>query len=110
VPIFTALEPYLRAQLGGAADDFLVPGRGRHMPTGKPFSSAAYGVRTKAAWDVAKLAHVGLHEARHSFASWLVLAGYDVATVSQWIGHNQISTTFDRYVKPLRSLGFARPT
>jgi integrase len=46
-----------------------------------------------------------LHDARHSFASALVVAGYDVATLSEWIGHRQASTTLDRYVKPLRRRG-----
>jgi hypothetical protein len=33
------------------------------------------------------------------------VAGYDVATVAERVGHRQASTTLDRYVKPLRQRG-----
>jgi len=42
---------------------------------------------------------IGLHEARHSFATALVRAGYDVKTVSEWIGHAQASATLNVYAK-----------
>jgi integrase len=48
---------------------------------------------------------LGLHEARHSFASGLVLARYDVASIAEWVGHAHVSTTLDRYVKPMRRQG-----
>jgi hypothetical protein len=35
----------------------------------------------------------------------LIVAGFDVATVAEWIGHAQASTTLDRYVKPPRHRG-----
>jgi hypothetical protein len=37
----------------------------------------------------------------------LIVAGFDVATVSRWVGHSRASTTLDRYVKPLRQHGVA---
>ena len=37
---------------------------------------------------------------RHSFATAAIMAGVQVATVSRWLGHSQISTTYNRYVKP----------
>lgn len=36
---------------------------------------------------------------RHSFASACIDAGVDIAKVSAWLGHTQISTTLNRYVK-----------
>jgi integrase len=94
-------------------DGLLLPGTGRWGNAGaeRPFSDAAYMARCRKAWEgdeergIPALASLGFHEARHSFASWLVLAGYDVATISAWIGHAQASTTLDRYVKPLRDRG-----
>jgi len=41
---------------------------------------------------------IGLHEGRHSFATALLRAGYDVKQVSEWIGHAQASTTLNIYV------------
>jgi site-specific recombinase XerD len=64
--------------------------------------------RMRVAWEDAGLEPLGRHEARHSFASILIVAGYDVASVSEWIGHSQPSTTLDRYVKPLRKRGVDR--
>ena len=37
---------------------------------------------------------------RHSFATASIMAGVPVATVSRWLGHSQISTTYNRYVRP----------
>ena len=37
---------------------------------------------------------------RHSFATACIMAGIEVATVSRWLGHTQISTTYNRYVRP----------
>jgi integrase len=53
-------------------------------------------------WERARegaLEPIGLHEARHSFATALVRAGYDVKLVSEWIGHAQASTTLNIYAK-----------
>jgi integrase len=41
-----------------------------------------------------------LHEGRHSFATALVRAGYDVGLVSEWVGHGSPATTLRIYVKP----------
>lgn len=42
---------------------------------------------------------IGLHEARHSFVTWLVAAGYDIGSVQEWAGHQHSSTTLDIYRK-----------
>lgn len=39
---------------------------------------------------------------RHSFASACIDAGVDIAKVSAWLGHTQITTTLNRYVKTVR--------
>lgn len=38
---------------------------------------------------------------RHSFATACIKAGIDVAVVSKWLGHKDVSTTYNRYVRPL---------
>jgi integrase len=96
VPIFEPLRPFLAA-----------------LPSGLIFPSAVptrWGVRDfstladKAAkvWRAAGLTPVGIHEARHSFATALVRARYDVAQVSEWVGHGNAATTLNVYVKPQR--------
>ena len=37
---------------------------------------------------------------RHSFATACIEAGIEVARVSKWLGHTDVSTTYNRYVRP----------
>jgi integrase len=53
--------------------------------------------RARAAWKTAKLAEIGLHEARHSAASMWIASGWSVKVVSELIGHASIAITLDRY-------------
>ncbi len=48
---------------------------------------------------------VHLHMLRHTFASRVLSPeiGLDVATVSKWLGHSKITTTYNTYVHVLRS-------
>jgi integrase len=48
---------------------------------------------------VARHAQGGLHfhDLRHSFATWLVTEGVPINDVQQVMGHEQASTTLDRY-------------
>ncbi len=41
----------------------------------------------------AKLAGVGWHTLRHTFASHALMAGVPLATVSRWLGHSSVTTT-----------------
>lgn len=104
VPIFDPLLPLLEAHReslpAGASGPFL-PGPGRWGRVNVVHAQE----RSYDKWSEAKLEALGMHEARHTFASTLIVAGYDVASVSEWIGHAQPSTTLDRYVKPLRRRG-----
>lgn len=45
------------------------------------------------------LPHLTLHSCRHSFATACINAGIEVSNVSAWLGHRDVSTTYNRYVK-----------
>jgi len=40
----------------------------------------------------------GVHALRHTFASMLFKRGVDVKTVSELLGHANVSVTYDRYI------------
>jgi integrase len=109
VPIFANLRPYLEAQLertGQAVQlstaerpgSLLLPSRRRSrwgaQMFGRPFTRACADY-----WTDAGLHPIGLHEARHSFATALIRAGYDPRTVQEWIGHSDPTTTLKIYTK-----------
>ena len=129
VPVFAPLRPLLEAQLASlgpevAPDYPFLPGKGAQgsrIGRGLPLDTDGLLARCRKAWGweadpqrPRKLVRsegspapdgFRLHDARHSFASHLIVAGVDVASVARWIGHRQASTTLDRYVKPLRQRG-----
>ena len=45
----------------------------------------------------AGLEPIGLHEARHCFASFLIASGVNAKAIAVYIGHSSITVTFDRY-------------
>ena len=49
---------------------------------GRPFDGAALRVRAVRAWKAAKLAPIGLHECRHTFASLMIAAGVNAKALS----------------------------
>ena len=111
VPIFAPLRPYLVAQIEGVAlqGKQLIPSTDERpgtpllpsrrspwgtMGLGTPFTQACH-----ACWAERGLTPIGLHEARHSFATALIRAGYDPRTVQEWIGHSDPATTLRIYAK-----------
>lgn len=53
--------------------------------------------RAYRAWDDAGLERIGLHDCRHTFASYLIAAGVNAKAISTYMGHSSIEITFDRY-------------
>jgi integrase len=75
----------------------------------RPFTLSNVHRRAKAAWSKhnealredrrQELHPIGLHEARHTFASLLIAAGVNAKAVSTFMGHASIQTTYDLYGK-----------
>lgn len=55
-----------------------------------------YG-RAERAWRRAGLESIGLHECRHTCASYFIAAGVNAKTLSTFLGHASITVTLDRY-------------
>jgi integrase len=66
----------------------------RSVMSGKLAASA------RKAWKEAKLDLIGLHECRHTYASLLMAAGYNLKELMTYLGHADLATT-SRYIKLL---------
>jgi len=62
-----------------------------------PFEPSTVRRRALAAWKAARLDPLGLHEARHTFASLLIAAGVNAKALSTYMGHASVTITYDRY-------------
>jgi integrase len=97
VPILALLTPYLeaeRARSSWSSDPTgLVLGSSAHTP----FGYGALYRRSAKAWSAAGLTRVTPHQARHSFASFLIAAGADVKTLTALMGHGSARMSIDTY-------------
>jgi integrase len=64
-----------------------------------PFVTSNLWRRAQVAWRHAGLNPIGLHEARHTFASTLIAAGVNAKAITTYMGHASIQTTYDLYGK-----------
>jgi integrase len=92
VPIASVLMRHLRGQreTGGRG---LVFGR----EDGRAFAPSSVALRAETAWAIAGLRRIGLHECRHTFASFMIAAGVNAKALSTYMGHASVTITFDRY-------------
>jgi integrase len=95
VPLSSALraallEHRLRQGRGG---DGLVFG----LTKVRPFDPGTVIARARAAWQAARLAPIGLHECRHTYAAYMIAAGVNAKSLSVYMGHSTITVTLDRY-------------
>jgi integrase len=83
--------------LRGLLNDHRAP-HGREGPifARRPWSSRA-PARARRAWQDAGLPVLTLHEARHTFASLALAAGWNVKVLSTFMGHGSITITLDTY-------------
>ena len=94
VPIASALREHLiahRLRSGRAAGLVF----GRTATTTFSYTGALWAARK--AWTKANLAAIGLHEARHTFASLMIAAGVNAKAISTYMGHSSVMITLDRY-------------
>jgi integrase len=64
----------------------------------EPFHAATLYRRADNAWAAARLEeHLRLHQARHTYASFMIAAGVNAKALAQYMGHSSIKLTFDLY-------------
>lgn len=94
VPIAGVLRAHLAAHL-------LTLGRRDGLVFGvsevSPFNPHRLSDRAATAWKRAKLEGITLHECRHTFASLMIAAGVNAKALSTYMGHANITITYDRY-------------
>jgi integrase len=94
VPVPSVLrEALIDHKLVTSRDVGLVFGRS----TEASFSPSSMNLRATRAWSAAGLEPIGLHECRHTCASYFIAAGINAKTLSTFLGHASITTTLDRY-------------
>jgi integrase len=94
VPIASVLrEQLIEHQLLTGRHTGLVFGRSAETP----FQLTTIYGRAARAWRAAGLAPIGLHECRHTCASYFIAAGVNAKTLSTFLGHASITVTLDRY-------------
>lgn len=86
-------EVLIEHKLLTGRDTGLVFGRAEDVP----FSPSTVNLRAATAWEAAGLEAIGLHECRHTCASYFIAAGINAKTLSTFLGHASITTTLDRY-------------
>ena len=66
-------------------------------PLGDPGWIARTNERAARAWGAADLPVITLHEARHTYASFMIAAGVNAKALSTFMGHANIAITIDLY-------------
>lgn len=95
-PLPGLLRDYLmehRIAAGEPADDALVFGD----RDGKPFQAAVIYRRADREWSAESMGRLRLHQARHTYASFMIAAGVNAKALSSFMGHSSIKVTFDLY-------------
>ena len=75
------------------SDDALVFG----VTPKTPFQATVVYRRADKAWKKAGLGQLRLHQARHTYASFMIAAGVNAKALSAFMGHSSIKVTFDLY-------------
>jgi integrase len=64
-----------------------------------PFYPSTVRARALKAWKAGGLEPLTAHEARHCAASYMIACGMDWKKITEYIGHSDVRTTFNRYGK-----------
>ena len=94
VPLVRPLRSELaahRLRQEGAGDGFALGGGERRVASG------AATRRAREAWAPKGLEPIGLHDCRHTYASFMIAAGVNAKALSTYMGHSSITITLDRY-------------
>ncbi len=95
IPIIATLRRELlnlRLQQGRGGQGFVFPNK--HGT--KPFNPGTLKLHTRV-WTANGLTPIGLHECRHSYATYMIAAGINTKALSTYMGHSSITITLDRY-------------
>ena len=92
-PIAAVLRDHLLEHRLRSVDEGLVFG----ATLRRPFEPSTVRRRALVAWAEAGLEPIGLHEARHTFASLMIAAGVNAKALSTYMGHASVQITFERY-------------
>jgi integrase len=102
-PVAEPLRPILRAE-------FMRQGRReREAVSAVSVMSGKIAERARRHWAAAGLEPVTLHECRHTYASFLMAAGYTLRELMEYMGHSSLQAT-ERYVKLLPPLDESDPS
>ncbi len=74
----------------------------------KSVMSGKIAERARARWSASGLDPITLHECRHTYASFLMAAGYTLRELMEYMGHSSLQAT-ERYVKLLPPLDESDP-
>jgi integrase len=102
VPISDALRPYCERHLATLplTAPYVLPGWRREVPMGaQALHTIVRRVVTDAGLEPGRVHAEGVtfHTLRHTFASWLVMAGADLLTISKLMGHAGIGQVVETY-------------
>ena len=71
-------------------------------------TSGKIAERARQRWAAAGLEAITLHECRHTYANFLMAAGYTLRELMEYLGHSSLQAT-ERYVKLLPPLDETDP-
>jgi integrase len=66
-------------------------------PDGRPVATEWMTQRARRTWEATGIKPIGLHECRHTFASFSIAAGVNAKSLQAFLGHSSITMTMDRY-------------
>jgi len=96
IPITNTLRRELlthRLHQGTGGTGFAFPNKDGN----KPFNPGTLKLHTTKAWNALNLNPIGIHECRHTYATYMIAAGINTKALSTYMGHSTITITLDRY-------------
>lgn len=94
IPISTVLLPVLYDMKERTGSGYLVSGKAEFV------STRTFDYRYKKVLEKTEIPPLNFHSLRHTFATRCVEAGMDVKTLSELLGHSNVSITLNTYVHP----------